>query len=192
MAWGRPFKSICCWSLTLRGHDERGAADGARSYIKAWGCGTVPSMRLGAGRSTDAGQSRFWPFEQEPSGTQIARVKRDSETPFRDLYAGQCMALGPDRFTLCWWIFLALNMVLLADASFCSGFACHVARCELAAQCLSLGVARVALYTDRPWMISPLQPLFLKVLGTMPLVKGWRLKGLMLRRYANVLLRSIG
>lgn len=153
----------------------------ARSYITAWGaarfehavgCRTIKRML----------DSQILAFEQEPSGTQIARV--NAIETLRDLYAGQGMlALIDLPFVVIFLVLIGLVggwLVLVPVAV--------IAVVGLAAMFIGSRL-RAALYS-RQTVDDRRYSFILEVLGSMPLVKGLALEGLMLRRYERLLRSS--
>ncbi len=150
----------------------------ARSYITAWGaarfehavgCRTINHMLNGS----------ILNFEKEPTGTQIARV--NAIETLRDLYAGQGMlALIDLPFVAVflaligivggWLVLVPVGVILLVG-----GIAALI------------GVQLRTALDDRHTVDDRRYSFVIEVLGSMPLIKGLALEGLMLRRYERLL-----
>ncbi len=153
----------------------------ARSYITAWGaarfehavgCRTIDHMLNG----------NILNFEKEPTGTQIARV--NAIETLRDLYAGQGMLALID---------LPFVAVFLALIGLVGGWLVLV---PLGVIFLVGGIAaligfqlRTAL-DARQTVDDRRYSFVIEVLGSMSLIKGLALEGLMMRRYERLLSSS--
>ncbi len=158
-----------------------GALRMARSYITAWGaarfehavgCRTIKRML----------DSQILAFEREPSGAQIARV--NAIETLRDLYAGQGMlALIDLPFVVIFLILIGLvgGWLVLVPVIV-------IGVVGLAA--VFIGARLRAALHSRQTVDDRRYSFILEVLGSMPLVKGLALEGLMLRRYERLLRSS--
>lgn len=158
-----------------------GALRMARSYITAWGaarfehavgCRTIKRML----------DSQILAFEREPSGTQIARV--NAIETLRDLYAGQGMLALID---------LPFVVIFLALIGLVGGWLVLVPVAVIAVVGLAamyIGSRLRAALHSRQTVDDRRYSFVLEVLGSMPLVKGLALEGLMLRRYERLLRSS--
>lgn len=158
-----------------------GALRMARSYITAWGaarfehavgCRTIKRML----------DSQILAFEREPSGTQIARV--NAIETLRDLYAGQGMLALID---------LPFVVIFLALIGLVGGWLVLVPVIVIGVVGLAavfIGARLRAALHSRQTVDDRRYSFILEVLGSMPLVKGLALEGLMLRRYERLLRSS--
>jgi ATP-binding cassette, subfamily C, bacterial LapB len=159
-----------------------GALRMARSYITAWGaarfehavgCRTIKRML----------DSQILAFEREPSGAQIARV--NAIETLRDLYAGQGMLALID---------LPFVVIFLVLIGLVGGWLVLVPVIVIGVVGLAavfIGARLRAALHSRQTVDDRRYSFILEVLGSMPLVKGLALEGLMLRRYERLLRPSL-